>query len=193
MFGALQVTAKLRSWATPLEVRLKRQLGWHLWAIGAAALVQFGADLASGQTRISMPPALKSQFDSEANSAFIVIRETSELPHYVIEYLKGPYGQTGLAEWGEPFDHGDVDTPSPDIRHVVSYVSPRVVVFLWQRGGFNGVSAYLGIIDRRSMSGCRYSLGNELRAGAIDLAALRNTIEVIDRRDGCDSLLLEAD
>ncbi len=62
------------------------------------------------------PSILKDRLFSERESNFSIVRETTDLPESVVEYLRRFQGYDQVAEWGEDFDRGDVETPYPDNR-----------------------------------------------------------------------------
>ena len=101
---------------------------------------------------------LEQIFVSTEPSAFRVVHTSAELPAKSLEILSRWFPR-GLAEWGEPWNSGDViDDDQPTGQHVVSWVSGSTTLVVLNRGGITGQHPDLLLTDTTMPIYCHYRL-----------------------------------
>ena len=104
---------------------------------------------------------LQSGLVATQRETFVTARDTSQLPRAAVQLLNQHYSYYGIAEWGEYYSFGDVSSPDfPDIRHIVSWVSPEFSVTTFEQGSIVGPQVYLLLMDRSLQNACVYHLDN---------------------------------
>ena len=116
---------------------------------------------------------LEERLTRSSLTEFEVVRDSSQLPPRVQSLLARLSISGTLAEWGEHFLTGDfLSLDIPSVRHVISYVSPEIVISAYQ--SWRGTSVFLA--DLNAGFGCHYHFGWEM-GSEFGFGTIRLTID----------------
>ena len=91
---------------------------------------------------------------------FAIFQELGDIPTDVVDAFRLTVQWDRMAEWGEPWNQGDIEFGDvPTRQHVFSAVSPTVAVVVFRQGGW-GLRTTVVVAERNTPGLCVYDAGD---------------------------------